>query len=169
MCSIFSSIGLVQLETSKPNARRVLISACILGLVILEQPCLEASHHAVRMPRLDNKIMKGQKKEGKEVVEVLPWAWTPAAPGGYPFLTPITHEILISKGFLSRLRRGWWKRKFQLSFPEKNESWGPLLLKEMGAITAPILDTTSPSPIVSLSSSVVILLMGKLSFSVKVE
>ena len=113
--------------------------------------------------------MKGQEKEGKEVVGVLPWAQTPAAPGGYPFLTPITHEILISKGFLSRLRRGWWKRKFQLSFPEKNESWGPPLLKEMGAITAPILDTTSPSPIVSLSSSVVILLMGKLSFSVKVE
>ena len=98
---------------------------------------------------------------------LLPWARTPAAQGGYPFLTPVTREILISKGFLSRLRRGWWKRKFQLSFPEKNESWGPLLLKEMGAITGPILDT-SPSPIVSLFSSVVTLLMGKL-FSVKVE
>ena len=59
-----------------------LISACILGLVILEQPCLEASHHAVSMPRLDNKIMKGQKKEGtrgrKVTVDVPDTAYLPA-------------------------------------------------------------------------------------------
>lgn len=111
--------------------------------------------------------LKTKGKEVRRLRRLLPWTRTPAAPGRYPLPTSVTREILISKGFLSRLRGGWWKRKFQLSFPEKNESWGPLLPKEMGAITAPILDT-SPSPIVSLSS-VVILLMGKLSFSVKVE
>lgn len=94
--------------------------------------------------------MKGQEKEDKKMVgsrRLLPSGplgkhlqlWEGPAPH------PITQEFLTSKGFISGLRRGWRKRKFQLPFSDKDKRWSPLSLKEVRGVITATLDS-DPSP-----------------------
>lgn len=89
-------------------------------------PCISSSSlRPLPTSKLLALKMKGQEKEDKEmpgVTQALALGKDACSYRRVPAPTPITHAFLTSKGFISELRRGWTKRKFQLSFPDQDES-----------------------------------------------